>query len=80
MATLRIATLRKMGLFETHIINDFQHNSIKYYYAECRVFFIVMLSVVMLNVVMLNVVMLSVVAPIEVADSDKQASLLRIRS
>jgi hypothetical protein len=63
-----------MGLFETLVINDAEHNIIKYYYAECR-FFIVMLSVTMMNVVML-----SVVAPIEVADSDKQASLLRIRS
>jgi hypothetical protein len=74
MATLQNNDSLQMGLLVTLLINDAQHDSNKYYYAECR-FFIVMLSFTMMNVVML-----SVLASIEVADSDKQASLLRIRS
>jgi hypothetical protein len=35
---------------------------VEYRYAECRVFFVVMLSVIILSVVRPNVVMLSVVA------------------
>ncbi len=52
---------------------DFQHNSIEFYYAECRhaechdylnvMLSVIMLSVIMLSVVRLNVIMLSVVAP-----------------
>ncbi len=37
--------------------------SIEFYYAECRDYINIMLSVIMLSVVMLNAVMLSVVAP-----------------
>ncbi len=41
-------------------VNDSQHNN-ALHYAECRVIFIVMLSVIVLNLIMLSVVMLNVV-------------------
>ncbi len=61
--TLGITTLSINGLFTTLSINDTKLSNMEYYYAECCVFKIVMLSVVMLNVIMLNVIMLNVMAP-----------------
>jgi hypothetical protein len=52
--TLSIMALSKMALYITT-------PSIEYYFAKCRVSFIVMLSVVMLNVIMLSVAVLIVV-------------------
>jgi hypothetical protein len=41
-------------------INDSQHNN-PLHYAECRVLFIVMLSVVVLNLIMLSVIVLNLI-------------------
>jgi hypothetical protein len=53
--TLGIATLSTMGLFATLSINDTLHNSIECHYADCRIFY----CVVMLNVVKLSVITMS---------------------
>jgi hypothetical protein len=46
-------------------------HSCQYFYAECRVLFIVMLNVIILSVIMLNVLMLSAVAPSIAYDNSK---------
>jgi hypothetical protein len=58
--TLSILALSVMGLYATLSINDTQHNSIEYRYAECCAF-IVVPSVIVLNVIIVCVIMLNVI-------------------
>jgi hypothetical protein len=57
-------------LFSTLSIRDTQHNNsvssaiMLSHYAECRVSFVVKLSVIVLNIIMLSAVMLNVVVPV----------------